>query len=54
MLAPPAAGALTLTCVKCTRFAVFDGKRIEDASAAAKKAGWVLRAGKMICPKCPK
>ena len=44
---------LTLTCSKCTRQEAYRGESLADASEQAKKCGWIVANGKMICPKCP-
>lgn len=51
------AGKLTITCVKCTRFAQYRCAALdtgEAVSLAIERDGWGCQDGKMVCPKCNK
>lgn len=48
-------GKLTITCVKCTRFAQYRCAPSDTGAAvslAIERDGWGCQGGKMVCPKC--
>ena len=41
-----------MVCAVCRRADRFTGGDIIDAATKARAAGWIVRDGRVLCPKC--